>query len=169
MSKEDDAGVDWSRTTFEGSRRIDAAVILSDDGPGYPSLLGTGGNDGRLDHTDNFMQRLVEISEIATDSPRLAASKGLDSALFGTPACSLSRSAIGQFDPGAAWVPNASAGFEGRSLRCIWVGSGSSAKRSLFWPNTWRWNHASRCFVTVPLTMLQRTDLVAQRRDSLGL
>ncbi|MFH0783509.1 MAG: type I-U CRISPR-associated protein Csx17, partial [Pseudomonadota bacterium] len=39
-----------------------AAVVLgSDDVPGYPSLFGTGFNDGRLDFTSNFMGRLLEL------------------------------------------------------------------------------------------------------------
>ena len=38
---------------------IDAALALSGDDLAFPKLLGSGGNDGRLDFTNNFLQRLV--------------------------------------------------------------------------------------------------------------
>jgi CRISPR-associated protein Csx17 len=40
---------------------LDASVLLTEENPKYPPLLGTGGNDGRLDFTNNFMQRLVAL------------------------------------------------------------------------------------------------------------
>lgn len=41
---------------------LDACVVLADGAkPGYPSLLGTGGNDGRFDFTNNFMQRVAYL------------------------------------------------------------------------------------------------------------
>lgn len=41
---------------------LDAVYLLTEEKPKYPPLLGTGGNDGRLDFTNNFMQRLVASS-----------------------------------------------------------------------------------------------------------
>ena len=39
---------------------LDAALVLSAGGVlRFPQLLGTGGNDGRLEFTNNLMQRLV--------------------------------------------------------------------------------------------------------------
>jgi len=38
---------------------LDAAVVLGDEKPLFPPLLGTGGNDGRLDFSNNYMQRVV--------------------------------------------------------------------------------------------------------------
>ena len=38
---------------------LDATVALSGERLSFPQLLGTGGNDGRLDFTNNFMRRLV--------------------------------------------------------------------------------------------------------------
>ena len=38
---------------------LDAVLALSGGGLAYPELLGTGGNDGRLDFTNNFARRLV--------------------------------------------------------------------------------------------------------------
>ena len=40
---------------------MDAAMVLQTDGQTFAPVLGTGGNDGRLDFTQNFMQRLVEL------------------------------------------------------------------------------------------------------------
>lgn len=40
---------------------MDSALVLQEEGQAFPPLLGTGGNDGRLDFTQNFMQRLVDL------------------------------------------------------------------------------------------------------------
>lgn len=101
-------------------RWMDAAVILSDESPSYPPLLGTGGNDGRLDFTNNFMQRLGDVFDIETGSPRSNARSLLDAALFGCPTNSLLERAIGQFAPGNAGGPNASSGFEGNAKVNPW-------------------------------------------------
>ena len=42
----------FSETALEW---LDSAFVLTDDGAKYPPLLGTGGNDGRLEFTNNFM------------------------------------------------------------------------------------------------------------------
>jgi CRISPR-associated protein Csx17 len=92
---------------------IDAAIVLSGDGLRYPPLLGTGGNDGRLEFTNNFMQRLVEVFD--SRSGRAAAGAGalLSEALFEDAVPGLQSTAIGQFSPGAAGGPNATSGFSG--------------------------------------------------------
>lgn len=92
---------------------IDAAVALTLDRTAFPPLLGTGGNDGRLDFTNNFMQRLTELVAFDGDSAPTAVVAALDNALFAAPVAGLSSAAIGQFAPGAAGGPNSSAGFEG--------------------------------------------------------
>lgn len=101
-------------------RWIDAAVILPDNNPRYPPLLGTGGNDGRLDFTNNFMQRLGEVFDITTGGPKPEAAGLLSTALLGTPAPVLLDRAIGQFAPGNAGGPNASSGFEGSARINPW-------------------------------------------------
>lgn len=101
-------------------RWMDAAVILSGEDPRYPPLLGTGGNDGRLDFTNNFMQRQLELFDVSSGQPRGLASEGLKSALFDMPTTSLSDRAIGQFAPGAAGGPNASADFDGAARINAW-------------------------------------------------
>lgn len=71
---------------------LDAAVVLGDDRLLFPPLLGTGGNDGRLDFSNNFHQRVVQV---------LGDSTGLETALFGTAATSRFQGAMGQYVPAA--------------------------------------------------------------------
>lgn len=105
---------------------IDAALALVPDRLLFPPLLGTGGNDGRLDFTNNFMRRLVKdrtpagLFDAQTGAARPDAVRLLPSALFGTPVDGLSDAAIGQFAPGAAGGPNATAGFEGGPVLNPW-------------------------------------------------
>jgi len=101
-------------------RWFNAAVLLAGEGPRYPPLLGTGGNDGRLDFTNNFMQRLVEIFDPQSGNPSPHASAWLDNALDGKPIHGLINKAIGQFSPGDAGGPNASTGFEAKALINPW-------------------------------------------------
>ena len=96
---------------------LDAALALSGGGLAYPQLLGTGGNDGRLDFTNNFARRLVSrvkppgLFDASTGEPSIGAQALLASALFATPASGLSSAAVGQFAPGAAGGPNSTTGF----------------------------------------------------------
>jgi CRISPR-associated protein Csx17 len=81
---------------------IDAAIVLAGEDTFFPPLLGTGGNDGRLDFSTNFHQRLLEV----IDQPNsLALAKDL---LAGTEEQQLARAAVGQFDPAAAGGPGSS-------------------------------------------------------------
>lgn len=99
---------------------LNAAVVVGDDDPAYPALLGTGGNDGRLDFTNNFMQRLVELFDPTTGAPAEGADALLDDALFGLPCEGLGSSSVGQFLPGGAGGANAGFGFQGSSLVNPW-------------------------------------------------
>lgn len=104
-----DDAVDW----------IDAALALSGSGLEYPQLLGTGGNDGRLDFTSNFMRRLVSkrkdegIFDSKTGQHSKAAPSLLASSLFDVRSNDLLSAAVGQFSPGATGGPNSTSGFEG--------------------------------------------------------
>jgi CRISPR-associated protein Csx17 len=91
---------------------FDASVLLSGDSAAYPPLLGTGGNDGRLDFTNNFMQRLIDVLPSAREEAQAASRYWLITALFAKNAPGLIKNAIGQFSPGHAGGPNASTGFE---------------------------------------------------------
>lgn len=99
---------------------LDAAVVIGAEGPGYPPLLGTGGNDGRLDFTNNFLRRLVGLFDPVSGEARPEARPGVEGALFGAPTARLGTGAIGQFAPGAAGGPNASIGFGRDSLASDW-------------------------------------------------
>jgi len=98
---------------------IDAAVVLTEEGPAYPPLLGTGGNDGRLDFTNNQMQRLAELIE-TSGAPTPQSMAWLRSSLLGEPTPGLGSSAIGQFDPPASGGSNNGPAFEGKALVNPW-------------------------------------------------
>ncbi len=80
---------------------IDATVVLAGQRAFFPPLLGTGGNDGRLDFSTNFHQRLLEVLDVTGkgQARSLACAGDL---LMGTEAERLASAAVGQFDPGAA-------------------------------------------------------------------
>jgi len=102
---------------------LDAAYLLTGGDPKYPPLLGTGGNDGRLEFTNNFMQRLVEVMDPTTaeGEPTEQSAGWLAGALLGEPVSGLLAGApIGQFLPGNAGGANAEAGYGGDSLVNPW-------------------------------------------------
>lgn len=97
---------------------LDAAIIIgADSSLAWPSLLGTGGNDGRLDFTDNFRQRYIELFDVENpEAPPTANSLNLlEHALHGVAAIGAGNSSIGQFMPGAAGGANSSSGLAGRA------------------------------------------------------
>ncbi len=91
---------------------LDAAVLLTEENPKYPPLLGTGGNDGRLDFTNNFMQRVVAVLDPASGEPAAGATGWLEQALFAAACPSMPSAKIGQFSPGGAGGPNQTSGFD---------------------------------------------------------
>ncbi len=100
---------------------LDAAFVAGDDAR-YPDLLGTGGNDGRLDFANNFMQRLAQLF-LSPGTRGGSARRGIDAvapcvaSLFGGPhRGALQPAAVGQFVPGLAGGVNMTAGLrtEGR-------------------------------------------------------
>ena len=103
-----DPAIDW----------IDAALALSGKHLSYPQLLGTGGNDGRLDFTNNFMRRLVSrnsplgVFDAESGRPLGGTRSLLSNAFFNISSNGFSSAAIGQFAPGAAGGPNATSGYE---------------------------------------------------------
>jgi CRISPR-associated protein Csx17 len=105
-----DAALEW----------LDASVVLSGDGPKYPPLLGTGGNDGRLEFSNNFMQRLVWLFDPGSGRARPEAGPLLAAALFGEPVDLLEHAPVGQFDPAATGGANAASDFGGGSLVNPW-------------------------------------------------
>lgn len=91
---------------------LDATYILSASGPLYPPLLGTGGNDGRLDFTNNFQQRLCDVLAPGDVVPAPRSTAWLALALFNENCAGLSDRAIGQFSPAAAGGANSANGVD---------------------------------------------------------
>jgi CRISPR-associated protein Csx17 len=80
---------------------VDAAVVLTGEQPYFPPLLGTGGNDGRLDFSTNFHEQVLAV---LNESP-----KGMERSrrwagdlLAGSETERLDEGPVGQFDPAAA-------------------------------------------------------------------
>lgn len=90
---------------------IDAGLTVTSEKTSYPPMLGTGWNDGNLDFTSNFMQRLLDVLGITDGANPQQSASWLQASLFGTCAPDLTKNTIGQFFPGQAGGPNASAGF----------------------------------------------------------
>ncbi len=78
---------------------LDAAYALREDNPFFLPLLGTGGNEGRLEYANNFMQQ-IGAALLGTDAENAFA--WVRSSLFGTPSKGFPLSKMGQFDPGSA-------------------------------------------------------------------
>lgn len=99
-------------------RWLDAVYVVSDS-PAYPSILGTGGNDGRLDFANNFMQRVAELLLGPSRKRRSAEASSTDklgAALFGDPTRGVYQdAAVGQFAPALAGGPNMGDGLASES------------------------------------------------------
>jgi len=90
---------------------VDAAVIIgSDEKPMWPQILGSGGNEGRFDYTNAFMDN---IRQLLIDASKPAEPKELlKNALFGDNVEGYSDLSVGQFDPGRAGGYNQGFGIE---------------------------------------------------------
>ena len=126
--KERDANKEWvlaqCRTQFpdEALDWLDAAYVLTADGARYPPLLGTGGNDGRLDFSNNFMQSVVLALNL--DQRRngdVITRNQIVAALFneGSPELARKRS-TGFYNPGSVGGANSSVGFNDDSMTNPW-------------------------------------------------
>jgi CRISPR-associated protein Csx17 len=74
---------------------LDAAVLIGGDRLLFPPLLGTGGNDGHLDFSNNFQRRVVEVITAGTRS-------SVESSLFGAIVTTRFKGAMGQYQPAAS-------------------------------------------------------------------
>ena len=106
-----DEALDW----------LDATYVLTSGGARFPPLLGTGGNDGRLEFSRNFLQNLVLA--LGLDDRRGGdgiARDRLTAALFDEGSPRLVKRTNGFFNPGSVGGANASAGFSGDALTNPW-------------------------------------------------
>ncbi|HID22315.1 MAG TPA: type I-U CRISPR-associated protein Csx17, partial [Planctomycetaceae bacterium] len=99
---------------------MDTAIILQAEGQVFAPVLGTGGNDGRLDFTQNVMQRLADQLHFVADSGVSNTRPLLLNSLVAEPVSGLAKAAVGQFAPGRAGGPNATQGMEGDSTDNPW-------------------------------------------------
>lgn len=100
-------------------RWMDVLLGITPDKPEFAPLFGTGGNDGRLDFTYHFLQRLLTLG-IHQPSPPQESRAWLRQCLFARPVQGLLPESIGQFSPGQAGGVNSTTGFEGSALHNPW-------------------------------------------------
>jgi CRISPR-associated protein Csx17 len=140
VEKPDGAQKDAIRAQFRAKLRdcalawYDAAILLTQTGFLTPPLLGSGGNDGRTDFSNNFMCRLTDLFDTKSGEPSDIAERSLKAALYAELSNSLIQEskasidgsrkekllAIGQFGPGASGGANATVGFERDTLINPW-------------------------------------------------
>jgi CRISPR-associated protein Csx17 len=104
-------------------RWMRAAVVLNASGEAsFPAMVGTGGNDGRLDFTNNALQRLQDLFDVRDPEgrPKDAAVEQLRGALFGETTRAKVDASIGMFAPAEGGGVNASVGFEADSRLNPW-------------------------------------------------
>ena len=100
---------------------LDATYVLTADGSKFPPLLGTGGNDGRLEFSNNFMQNVVLALNL--DSRRHGAAiirNQLAAAIFNEGSPELVTRSNGFYNPGSVGGANSSVGFDGDALTNPW-------------------------------------------------
>ncbi len=107
---------------FNGQPFYRSAIIdTGKEKPAYPSIWGSGGNDGAIDFTARYMENLL----LVLDSNNRESNDLLASALTGSPVKNLLKGAggkIGQFIPGGAGGANSvnGAGTQGDTLLNPW-------------------------------------------------
>ena len=99
---------------------IDASIVLADDETFFPPILGTGGNDGRLEFSTNFHQQLIDLIADASEKRRARALAAAQDLLDGTQTIPVSEVPIGQFNPGDAGGPGSSRFGAASSLANPW-------------------------------------------------
>jgi CRISPR-associated protein Csx17 len=108
-----------NRLPDEAVEWLDAAIGIAADGSlAFPPILGTGGNEGHLDYTNNFMSRIATL--LIQPQSSLHAGELLANALFACRTTSLQKDAAGQFDPGRAGGANQGPGIEHKSTINPW-------------------------------------------------
>jgi len=105
----DEDAVEWLETCFV---RIEEAWR-----PFF--LLGSGGNDGRLDFSSTYLGHLTGLLPASGDPPSRQASAALRDALFAEGEGARSGSKVGQFHPSGAGGPNMATGFGGEESSLV--------------------------------------------------
>ena len=106
-----DSALDW----------LDATYVLTIDGAKYPPLLGSGGNDGRLDFSNNFMQNVVSALNIGDVGDDEGITRGrVIAALCNEGSPKLMSRTTGFYNPGGVGGANATVGFNDDALTNPW-------------------------------------------------
>ena len=104
-----DGAVEW----------LDAAIAISaDNSRAFAPILGTGGNEGRLDYTNNFMENVAGL--LVKPEKKTPVRPLLENALFGVPVAGLSSISVGQYDPGRSGGFNQGNGIESGAVANPW-------------------------------------------------
>ena len=109
--KEDIISACRDRLNDQVAEWIDASTLITPDGKAaYPPILGTGGNDGRFEFSNNFMScikdMLLEDMEVSKNLLR--------NAIFNEKTESLQKISIGQYDPSRTGGFNQGNGIENK-------------------------------------------------------
>ncbi|MYH87833.1 MAG: type I-U CRISPR-associated protein Csx17, partial [Acidimicrobiaceae bacterium] len=123
--------IELCRATFpdEALAWLDASVVLLDeDDPAFPLILGTGGNIGRMDLSVNFLSQLETLGfldegdESGANGRRGSVDQRslLGNALLGDTNVRLSRDTTSQYNPGAVGGPNSSSAGDAPALTNPW-------------------------------------------------
>lgn len=99
---------------------LDAVAVIAGGEVRFPPLIGTGGNDGRLEFTNNFLQRLAELFLPESGDAAPDSEIPLANALFAAPAPVCVQASVGQFSPGTAGGANNATGFDGNASINPW-------------------------------------------------
>ncbi len=93
---------------------FDTCLQVGEDGFSVAPALGSGGVDGRMEFSANFLSNIL----LVLDHPDSAA--WIESSLYARGNAALAPLSIGQFSPGHIGGPNATQGFEGSSALNPW-------------------------------------------------
>lgn len=99
---------------------LDAVVVVGGDRLHFPSVYGTGGNDGRLEFSSNFHQRLIDVIPELGAKPATSLAWATD-ALTDAGKVALKAAPAGQFDPLGAASPGTWSVGTPRSLVNPWL------------------------------------------------
>ena len=101
---------------------LDATYVLTATSPKYLPLLGSGGNDGRLEFGNNFMQNVVSALNLDQQNHSADAARNqIRASLFADASPELIRKrSSGPYNPGGVGGANASVGFSRAPLTNPW-------------------------------------------------
>ena len=131
---------------------IDSTILVNSEGETvFPKLLGSGGNEGRLDYSSLFISSIINVLiENKDNNVRL-----LKNSLFGHITDKLTTSPIGKFDPGKAGGSNQGNEIETKDFKVNPWDIVLLVEGVLMWSNSiGRRNSISASKITSPFTVM---------------